>query len=92
MAYDAVVREDRSESKGARVKVQLASIAESEYELIVNPEALTNSTLMYVAHHPEIPGLRAHGDTPEAAIESHPEGFAIYEEDTLSDGFDMPLP
>lgn len=66
--------------------------AESEYQTRILPDILNDGTHVYVAFHPELRGLRAHGRTPEEAFASLQEGFEILREDSEEDGIDMPKP
>lgn len=65
---------------------------ESAYQLYVVPEYLTDGTLIYVAWHPELPHVLAHGSTPEGAEQSLAEGFAIYAEYAAEHGIELPPP
>ncbi len=65
---------------------------EAAYHLYVVPELLRDGTLIYVAWHPELPRVLAHGPTPEAAEQSLSEAFAIYQGHALKHGLEIPPP
>jgi len=65
---------------------------EVAYQTQVVPEALSDGATVYVAWHPEIRGVRAHGATPEEALQSLSEAFDIYVERVRARGFEMPMP
>ncbi len=53
-------------------------IDEARYFTTVIPELLSNGRLIYMAEHPELPGCRAQGVTPEEALHLLSEVFDDY--------------
>ena len=62
------------------------------YSVIVQRMATTQDNVTYSASHPELPGCRGQGDTPQAAKDDLAEARRLYIEDLLESGERPPVP
>jgi len=71
---------------------ELDDLAESPYFSVVGIDEYTEGGMCYSATHPELPGCRGQGDTPEEAEADLEEATKLYIESLVEDGLGVPEP
>jgi predicted RNase H-like HicB family nuclease len=72
--------------------IQAPSDSPSGYDVLVVSRVDEDGSLYYLASHPELEGAKAHGSTPQEALDNLADALGLYREMVEETGESLPAP